>query len=893
MVDFGVVKERKKKQGKKKFKFERAFSNSLFIMQSAGIQYFMLKLYHNSLLFFVYGFNQFVIIFVTLTPIANMFRFFIVASIFFSGFKLNAQFQKPPAIGKVFGKVQEESTKKPVEFATISVFNMRDSLIGGALTRANGDFTIEKLPLGPAKIKVYFIGYEVIFKTVKLMPPSLEQDLGNIRLKPSIQSLKQVDIVEEAATVTLSIDKRSYNPEKDLGARGGMAIDAMKSIPGITVNSDGSVQLRNAAPIIFVDGRPTALSLDQIPADQIERIEVITNPSAKYVADATAGILNIIMKKNLKPGYFGAINSGIGSNDRYSINGNLSVREGKWSFNTSYGFNTATNDNEGFTNRQNYINGSLTSANNLNTLSINTRSGHNARMAVDYRLTNRSTIFSSYNYNRNGFNVNENQNFAFLGAVGDTSLYGNRINIQTNSWITNTAQLGFKHNFPKQGKELTADLNYISSRNQNNSDFDTKNYFPSGELMPKNPELQQNRGARKADFITWQLDFINPINDTVKWEFGARAAYKYTEADFRADFYNYEFNRYLRDTLLSNLFNIDDFVGAAYATYTNMIKKKIGVQAGLRFEQTYFIGRLPEKNQSFEYIYPRGLENLGRALFPSLYFSRKLSSKNEVQLNFSRKIRRPDFMQVIPFIMFADRQSYQIGNPVLAPEFINLAEANLSRIYSKGSLLTSFYLRHITNSITNFFYPSPTEADVLVGTFINGKTATNFGCENTVKYSPSRMIDLNLNAHVFYTEISASQNNQDFSNSGFSWNTRLITNVRLPKKWGFQVNASYEAPRIIPQGRTREIYFVDLSASKEINKSWTASLTLSDMFNTKRFGSYFESVVFRQDLSRRWETRYVRLNITYKFGEPDISIFKKRTSQRRDPGSGGTEMPEM
>ena len=820
-------------------------------------------------------------------------RIILFSFIFFIPFFLFAQKAKSPSIGKIYGRVLDETTKKPLEFATISVFNLGDSLIGGALVQSNGDFLVDRLPIGPAKVKVYYIGYEAIFKTIKLMPPQAEQDLGNIKLNVNVKNLKEVNIIEETPTVTLGIDKRTYNPDKDLGARGGTAVDAMKSIPGITVNSDGTVVLRNSSPIIFVDGRPTALSLDQILADQIERIEVITNPSAKYVADATGGILNVVMKKNLKPGYNGAFNTGIGSNKRYNLGGNINVREGKWSFNLSYGNNTATNNNEGFTNRNNFTDGIFSSANRLSLNSIATRSGQNGRLQVDYKINNRNTIFATQSISGNTFEVNETQNFRFSDATDATILFGDRLNKQRTTWNMINSQLGFKHSFPKAGKELSTDLNFIHSSNQNNSYFDTKNYSNSGEILPNNPVLQDNRGSRTADFITWQLDFTNPVTDTAKWEMGLRAAYKLSNSDFDVSQFSYQTYDFEFDSTLSNMFRIDDFVGAAYVNYSNMFKKKIAYQAGLRFEQTYFVGTLPDRNESFEYIYPKGLKNLDKALFPSIYFSRKFNPKNEAQLNFSRKIKRPDFMQLIPFIMFADRQSYQIGNPVLAPEFLNMAEVNYSSIFKKGNLLTSLYFKHTTNTITNFFSPSPTDPEVLVGSYINGRSSSNFGWENTLKYSPFSMIDVTFNAHVFYTEISASQNNVLISNGGFSWNTKAMVALRLKNKLSFQVNGNYEAPRIIPQGRLREIYFMDLSVNKEFNKHWSASATLSDVFNSKQFGTFYSSEVFQQDISRRWETRYVRFNLTYKFGEPDFSFFRKRNAQRREPGSGGTDMPEM
>jgi len=803
-----------------------------------------------------------------------------------------AQQGKMPSIAKIYGKVLDADTKKPLEFATVTVLNMRDSLLGGSLVQSNGEFMIEKLPFGPAKVKFQFIGFEPLVQNVMLSPKAMELDLGNVRLNLNAKILNEVVIEGEKATVVLGIDRRIYNVEKDLAARGGTALDAMKSIPGLTVSSDGNVTLRNSSPIIFVDGRPTMLTLDQIPSEEIERIEVITNPSAKYVADATGGILNIIMKKNLKPGYNGRITAGIGTNDRYSFNGLLNVREKRVNVNASYNYYSGVNDNDGFSNRTNLNNNEVLGYVDINNLSLAKRSGHNVRLNVDYKLSNRSNLTMMHSYSDNLFSVDENQDFNFMDANRNSLLYGDRFNEQRNGWKVYNAQLAFRHNFPKVGQELTTDLNFISSSNFSNSTFTTNNYLADGTLMPNQPEIQDNKGFRTADFITWQLDYTNPLSDTAKLELGARIAYKISNSDFKVFMFDPVMSMMMFDSTLSNAFRIDDWVSAAYVNYSNMIGK-IAYQAGIRFEQTYFVGQLTDREGRFEFIYPQGLKNLDKALFPSLYFSRKFNEKNEAQLNFSRKIKRPGFMQLIPFIMYADRQSVQIGNPVLAPEFINLAEVNYSAIFGKSNMLTSLYFKHTSNTITNFYYPSPDDPEILIGTFINGRSSLNYGIEQTYKYTPNRAIDFTLNANVFYTNIEAEQNGQLISNQGLSWNVKGIVSMRLPKKWSLQLNGNYEAPRFIPQGRLREIYFVDLSVNKDFNKNFTASFTVSDMFNSKRFGTFYADNFFMQDISRRWEVRYARINLIWKFGEQDFSLFRRRSAQRREPGAGGTEMQEM
>jgi iron complex outermembrane receptor protein len=263
---------------------------------------------------------------------------------------------------RIIGRVFDANEGKALEYAIVSALNSKDSLIGGGLTQNNGDFILENLPRTNLTIKLQSIGFETRIISIPTIPNQSLYDMGNIRLQPSQQQLKAVNIEAEKSQMTLGIDRRTYNVDKDLSAKGGSALDAMKNIPGINVGSDNSVQLRNQAPTIFVDGRPTLLSLDQIPADEIDRIEVITNPSAQYAADATGGILNVVMKKNLKPGYFGMISAGIGSNNRYSTNGNVTIREKKFSLQLSGNIGTSRNNNDGFTARENYNNGIVNSS---------------------------------------------------------------------------------------------------------------------------------------------------------------------------------------------------------------------------------------------------------------------------------------------------------------------------------------------------------------------------------------------------------------------------------------------------------------------------------------------------------------------------------------------------
>jgi hypothetical protein len=729
-------------------------------------------------------------------------------------------FSRMPAIGRVYGKVVEAGSKQPVEYATITLMSgTKDSVITGALAKANGDFSIDKLPMGRYKLRVQFIGYKTLYQPIIITPNNVEQDIGNIKIEADTKALNEVTINAEKQTVNMGIDKRVYSPDKDLSARGGTALDVMKNIPGVTVDGDGNVALRNSSPTIFIDGRPSTLTLEQIPSDQIDRIEVVTNPSAKYDANATGGILNIFLKKNTKPGYNGMITAGYGTNNRYNLMASLNIKEGKTNFFISYNLNSAQNPTKGYTNRTN------------------------------------------------------------LTGAGNTVLFkGDRVNNQTTKWRNYTSQIQFRQAYPKKGKEWTTDLTYNRSERENDATFTTNNYDRTSTYLSTDKQL--NAGDGNSNMLTYQFDFTLPLTDTSKIEFGVKANYKEDKTILNVK------NNGLFDSILSNNYNITDRVNAAYITYSSMLWG-IGYQGGVRFEQTRFTGELIGKNLTFEYYYPDGTKNLAKAFFPSLYLSKKLGGNQEFQLNFSRKINRPDFMQMMPFIMFSDKQNYRIGNPNLSPEFINIAEINYNKIYTNGSILSSVYLRQTERAITNYVYQLPSDSSILVSTFINGNNSLAYGWENNVKRTfANKKLDITLNGTIFYTTISASANNMQLQNSGISWNAKAIASYKFPKQYTFQANGSYEAPRIIPQGTTKDVYSIDLSLNKEVIKTVSMTLTLNDVFNTRRFGTFYESETFTQDLSRRRETRFLRLNITWRFGEMDTSLFRKRKPNRESPGGG-------
>lgn len=803
----------------------------------------------------------------------------------------NMKNMKDPKLGRVFGKVLDASTGKPVEYASVQVlwFN-KDSLLGGALVQENGDFAVEGLPsFGQVRVKIKFIGYKDYLQKVFIVPPDkIDQDLGNIRLAVDDKMLKEVDVVAEKSAVVLSIDKRTYNVEKDLSVKGGTAIDVMKNIPGLTVDADGNVQLRNQSPIIYVDGRPTTLTLQQIPADQIERVEIITNPSVKFDANTTGGVLNVIMKKNGLPGYNGMLMAYIGTGDRYGGMGNLNLKDGKWNVSMMYSYNQAINNTKGYTRRTQLDSGATTAIfNQDNNTRMNTMFNF-GRLGVDYSINNRNTISLNGMIVSGKFNTNDEQTYNLNYYEPTTfKLDGWRKNEQRAAFQNYNAQILYRKTYPTVGKELTMDANYNYTDAANGYLFTTTGHIdnPATDIPVT---YQKNDGYSNSNQGVFQLDFVNPLSDTRKFEAGLKSYYKNslsTNSTFGA---TGSTDVYTRDSIMSNRYVIDDMINAAYVNYSAKSFWDIGYQAGLRFEQSYYAGNIVDKNQKFSYNYPSTSNDILKSLFPALYFSKKLKKSQEVQLNFSRKINRPNFFQLMPFVMFADKQNYRIGNPQLKPEFKNIAEANYNKIFSKGSYLASGYFRYEEQPITDVAYPSQADPNVLVNTSINGDNSIRYGIENTFKYTFFKNLDwtINVNAYYIYIKGLIVPTEPEVKAEGYAYNAKTTLSYKFPKQFTLQVNGNYESPKILLLGVSNEIYSMDISLNKMIGTKWVFNATLSDVFNTRRMGTHYETPYYVQDLSRRRESRYFRFTVTYLFGKMDASIFKRAKQMK---GMGGQE----
>ncbi len=796
-----------------------------------------------------------------------------------------------PAIGKVYGRLLDASTKKGVEFATVSLVRVKnDSVVGGALSEPNGDFSIDRLPFGAFRLRIASIGYQRLEQDVQVTPERIEQDLGNLIVTPEAVTLKAAEVVAERSQTQLQVDRRVYNVEKDLSVRGGTAVDVMKNVPGLSVDADDNVQLRNSTPQILIDGRPTTMLLEQIPAADIERVEVITNAGAAFDASSGGGLINVVLKKSTQPGYNGQVQVNSGTNGRYGGNANLNMKDGRWNFALSGNLGVAANSTRTFTDRTVFQESAVIEHFRQDGGTDNGRTNFGGRLGVDYQLTNRSTVSVSGSLRGREMTSDEDLGYSVRNGADVITTTGEQFNDGRNRGTEFSTQGSFRHKTPVEGREWSTDLTWNRSDRKSDNTFLVYTYA-APDATVAGSRTQRSLGSTRADQITWQFDMVDPRNAKTKFEYGLRNNTRIEHSILDVTVAT-DSTLAAVDAALSNDYRITDMTNAAYFNWTHKLTDHWGVQAGLRVEQTWFEADLPSRGEKFTYRYPDGSKDLLKALFPSVFVSRKWEGSREMQFNFSRKINRPNFFQVMPFIMFSDTRNVRLGNPALAPEFIDLAEVNHLLPFSnpRSNWLTSVFMRHTSGVITGFARPSETDSSILINTFINGNDAWTYGWENTVKLELTKAAQVTFGGTIQHVEIGATTGSGTLRNNGWQYNAKLNFNMRLPKDWSFQVNGEYEGRRLQPQGYSVPNGGVDVSVSKDLGKHWSVQATVNDVFYTRLWGTVLDTPLLHQESERRREMRFVRLNVTWKFGEQDASLFRRRNqTQKRDPGASGGE----
>lgn len=762
-----------------------------------------------------------------------------------------------------FGKIVDQDTELPLDYATVSLYRLRDStLIAGNVSDFKGEFTI-KAPADTYYAVVDFLAYQTTtLNQIKPLAGQARLNLGTISLQSQATALDEIVVVAEKSQMELSLDKKIFNVGKDLASRGGSAADLLDNVPSIQVDVEGQVSLRGSNNVrILIDGQPSGLigngsGLQQLQANMIEKIELITNPSARYQAEGSAGIINIILKKERKTGLNGSFDLTLGYPENYGAAVNLNYRTKKLNLFTNYGLAYRNRPGRGSLYQEIFRNDTtfITQQNNHRSrLGLN----NTLRLGADYFFSPQTTLTTALTY-RTGADENFQQtDYRDFQFNLDTPV---GITLRTDEEIEDEMNLEYaltlKRKFEREGHELTLDLRYRDKTETEGSDL--RNQFFTDDRNPDgSPDLlQQSNNKESERLLTFQLDYVHPFSKESQFEVGLRSSFRDIDNDFLVE--ELSDNIWVSLEGLSNNFRYDENIHAAYLIYGNK-RGKFSYQFGLRPEYSQVSTQLIQTQE----INDRSYLNL----FPSTHFTYDLPQDNAVQLSYSKRVRRPRFWDLNPFFTFSDNRNFFSGNPDLNPEFADAWELGHIKYWNEGSLSSSIYYRHTKGKIDRIRRID--EAGNSVTRPENLLTENAFGFEFTAAYNPYKWWRLNMDLNFFRAITDGGNLGSSFQSDAYSWFTRGTSRFSMGKSTDFQVRFDYRAPQINTQGKRLAMYGVDLAASQDVfNNKGTLTISVRDLFNSKRWRYTAEGEHFLTINDFQWRARSVMMTLTYRLNEP-------------------------
>ncbi len=782
--------------------------------------------------------------------------------------------QTPKGNARITGYVVDSALTKAIEFASVALYNKTTGkAVDGAVADDKGKFTLSKLVPGEYKLLLTFIGFSTKTLDNLTLTKGQELDMGVIKLSPNVKTLDEVTVTGQAAMIEEKVDRLVYNAEKDIAAKGGDATDILRKVPLLTVDLDGNVTLRGSSNIrVLINNKPSTIiaqsvadALKQIPADQIKSVEVITSPSAKYDAEGSGGIINIITKKNSLQGLNLNVDAGVG-NRGSSLSLNGGYRKGKAGFNLGgFGrawYNTITKT---FLDQTSVINTNAI-------LTRQTGDGHSKglfgqyNLGFDYDLAKNQSLTAGVRYGvRNMLNQQDLMTQLFTnGTAGPTA---NR-NVDTKN-LSGTVDMNvdYLHTFkPQQEWSIST----LYSRTDLTNNFDADLMGKPGTLTGRQRNLNENVNQE----FTLQTDYQTPIKKNQQLEFGGKGIFRQVNSDYRyllagpTGEFTPELNR------PSGALLYHQNIAAGYSSYTYTTKKRYTFKGGLRYEHTFIDASTREGGVL-------GLGDYG-VLVPSLNASKTFKGTT-VKLAYNRRIQRPGIQQLNPNFNAANPQNITVGNPSLRPELTNNYELTLSKTIKKTFINASFFGRFTNNAITQVRRASDTLAGAIVSTYQNIGTQHAFGTNIFGNVAVTSKINIGLFLNVFYSSLrgqatALNGTSETVTNSGLNPSGGMFASAQFKNGWGAQGFGFLQGNQVQLQGKQGGFGFYSLGVKKDFkNKKGSVGLA-AENFLSQRFRIHTEltSPQFSQVNDVYLYNRGIRLTFSYKLGKMTMDAPRKK-----------------
>lgn len=774
--------------------------------------------------------------------------------------------------GAVTGKILDTKTQAPVPYASIGLRDTSMKIISGVITNEKGDFEINEIPAGRYKLQVQYVGYRLFEKDIIITPEKAKQHLGNLLLERNVTDLNEHVVTGEKSQVMLQMDKKVFLVGKDILSQSGSAIDILDNIPSVTVDAKGVVSIRGNSNVnVLVNGKRSGLTLnnalEQIPADNIEKIELITTPSAQYDAEGAAGIINIVLKKSKNPGFNGQVRVVGGHPNDERVNVNLNYRTGKLNLFSNIGYLYA--DYIGYyTSSQSVTDTGVTTLLNMVQHEKRHDDGKVFYLGGDYFINDKNSITLAFFRNETRDSDKDKLDYSYGNPDStepkDSSLFRSGTSKENRNY--NQLEFNYTHQFEKKDRKLTLDMQYDFWNSDKDWHLDTKKTYPLEEDL--SPLRTSSDGSSKD--LLLQSDFANPIGEKSKLDVGVKLENRSVISDYRAE--KLVADQWLIYENINNVLDYDERIGSAYAQFQSRVAK-FSYMAGLRAEFTHI--EISDHDNTYN-----NRKDYNK-LFPSAGVSYLLKENTTLQLNFSRRISRPSLQLLYPFVELTNFNSQYIGNPELDPAYSNVVQLNFLQHWSRITLHPSIYFQQTKDFI--FFYTYRNNNASFITMPVNLDKETRYGIELSGTYDPLQWLQFTAEYNLYGFEQRGKYDSQNFDYSNVSWNTRIGTRVKMIYGFTFQGRYNLVSPQNNAQSHTKSLYYVDLGLSKSFLKDKCAVVfDATNVLNTRktRVTVKGDNFVFNRVINSN-AARY-RLSVVYRFNQNSNQNERKEKATNRN-----------
>lgn len=772
--------------------------------------------------------------------------------------------------GTVYGKLQDQATKEPLAYVTIIIKDQASKVITEGISDEKGIFRLDGIPSGTCTAGFQLLGYKPLVRAIQITASVTRLDLGAIALQPDAAQLKEVTITSEKPGISLKLDKKVFEVGKDLLSQNGSVNDILNGVPSVAVSPSGGISLRgNSNVLVLINGRRSGLTqnsaLDQIPADQIEKVEVITNPSSRYDASGSAGIINIILKKNRKSGFNGQVKmvGGIPNDNR--INPSLNYKSDKINLFSTFGIRASDYVGLYKTEQSVTTNGLPTS---LNQVQHENRhdDGKLFYIGADYFINETNTITTAFlrNATRDHDKTALNYDYGSTTSKTDSTLLRNGESREKRDY--NQFEFNYTRTFEQPAKKFTIDMQYDFWNSDKDWNLATQKVLPATLVLPG---IRTSSIGSSKDFLL-QTDLVQPLNERSTLEMGLKAENRKVTSDFKAE--QAQGDDWLIFDGINNGITYSELIGSAYVQFGSKISK-FSYLLGLRTELTKISidDRMNTYNSRKDY---------GR-LFPTLNTSYQFASGSTLQLNYSKRINRPSLNSLYPFNELTDFNAQYVGNPNLNPSYADVFELGFLKRWSTLTFNPSLYYQYNNGFIQDYTYREPD--GVFITTPINIDREIRRGIEISTLYNPVKWLQLNTELNFYKFEQKGYYKEQDLDFSGQVLTARLSTQVKLPATLSVQARYNFTGAQSNAQSRTGAINYADFGLSKNFLKDKaTVVCDVTNAFNSRKYQTRTtgNDYVFTQTNNPN-AARY-RLSIVYRFNLKDSQGIRQAKSTNRN-----------